>query len=135
MKKIFVLIVLGLVFIFNTVGQSNFSCNAKKVCYYNSETKKYDKCSESVEDVSLFVVNSKETIITYTSNKLSSCFFVKEKIVDNAYNTFSYVVNSDVGKSFVITFDIDDNEIRILVMNDDLTFYNLIYSVKAVWVD
>lgn len=115
---------------FATKAQTFISTSHEKICYYNSETKKYDKSCTEIDKNTLFTVNKDETVMHHTTAAISSDYYVQSNYADVANKTYSYSVKSDAGNSYYFVIDLSAYEFKIYNFNSG---YVITHSIKRAW--
>ncbi|RPI15210.1 MAG: hypothetical protein EHM58_14680 [Ignavibacteriae bacterium] len=135
MKK--TIIVAFLLIISSTLvySQVYFSTYAKKICFYNGRTEKYDLCEDETVST-LFKFNSSETMFEHTTPAISSSYYIDEKKYDDETGLNMFYVTSDVGNKYIFIIDMDNKEIRTLGQDKKTEeLYIITWYVKSMWSD
>ena len=130
-KKL-ILTLLAIVSIqFTTQAQTSFSCSYREYCPWNVDLETFDNC-EGYEESSLFVLNELETMVTHTTETLTSTYYLRNGESNSEHNVVTFDATSDVGNEYYFVFDIVNEEIRFMYTRDDeLTL--LRFTVKAIF--
>ena len=129
MKKVLLLFLLFPTFIFS---QTSFSCSYKSVCSWNNTAEKWQDC-KGAEDVSLIVMNEKETMFTHTTETISSTYYVKKKR-EGKDGMFTYDVVSDVGNKYFAIFDISNKMVKMVSTSGEVsTWFMVEWQGKAIF--
>ena len=104
-------------------------------CYWDN-LKEWNNCSNK-EYNSLFTFNKDVTMITHTTSKLKSVYYIKD-IENNQEDSedllFKYEVVSDVGNEYLMYFDLSNEQIRILSFKGEIEdWYMHVLSMKSVF--
>ena len=113
-----------------------YSTNYKQECWWNADTKKYDKCTGGSES-SLFKLNGEQTMFHHTTEKISSDYYVTKREYDKENDVTTYDVKSDVGNTYFFIVDTKDNQLRILGNNktSENKTYMHIFTIKQSWTE
>lgn len=131
MPKYLISILLMSVIHISIKAQTSFSSDFREYCAWNKSDKKFESC-KAYEESSLFVMNDDETMFIHTSESKKVTYFVKNKEYDKQRNIFSYNVVSDIGYETNFMFDIENSEIRTLVVYEG-DFFLLRFYIKAIF--
>jgi len=115
----------------NAKAQTSFSCYSYKHCLLDDEGEALF-CNE-YEELSLFVFNDSETMITHTTESAKSTYYVKDKSYDGEDETYSYSVVSDSGSNYILHVDPGDMTILVLYTDEDDDLWAVLYNVKAIF--
>ena len=119
-KKL-ILTLLAIVSIqFTTTAQTSFSCSYREYCPWNENLETFDNC-EGYEESSLFVMNERETMLTHTTETITSTYYLRNGESDSEYDVITFDATSDVGNEYFFVFDPDNKEIRLVYTRDDET--------------
>jgi len=107
------------------------SCTHRDYFTYNQYTEEFEYQS-GYDENSMFKINTNLTMFEHTTPDISSTYYVSKSEFDESTGTLSLEVVSDVGNEYHYTFDIDDDEIRVIYKRDgDIKL--LRFTVKKFW--
>lgn len=134
MKKLFLTSIAVFAFFMMAVvckAQTSFSCTERSTCLLDEDLNVVD-CINS-EEASLFVFNDAETMITHTTDKGKTTYFVHDKEFNSNYDTFIYEVTSDTGNEYLFYIDPDDKSIHVFYSDEDDDIWVVSFKVKAIF--
>lgn len=107
------LIILSFIICINSFSQV-IEFNHKDVCFWNSEKKVFDDCSED-DLTSRYVLDSENNKIYF--NEFGEEFIITYYKIINKENVFEYVVSDVSGEEFVVTIPKDKSYLKIIYVN------------------
>lgn len=135
MKKIFLMLVLVAGAISLYAQTMYVSSEKRQTCYWNETQSKYAGCGDIENYESLFTLNADQTIFTYTTIKIKSSYYVKDKTYNKEKDLTTYDVVSDVGNKY--QFTIGDGAVNFVILStghakseDD---YIIKFPIKRKW--
>jgi hypothetical protein len=117
----------------STAGSTYFSTDKRKTCYWDAKDKAYRNCQEE-DAATLFVLNPNKTVFKHTTEKMTSSYFIQNKVYKDDKKTTNYEVVSDAGNKY--TFMVPDDSSYLLIFCDkgDDSYY-MSYSIKRKWTE
>jgi len=95
-------------------------------------TQEWEVDCETFKNNSLFEMNEDETMFVHTTSEMNSTYYVKEK-VSGEDGIFRYNVVSDVGNEYHYLFDMKNNEVKTIIIDENGNSLLVRWYVKAVF--
>tara|TARA_B100001750_G_C15009947_1_gene351714 strand:- start:25 stop:429 length:405 start_codon:yes stop_codon:yes gene_type:complete len=134
MKKLLLLLFIVPIISFS---QTSFSAKYKEVCDWKEYDSEWETDCRGLEDYSLFVMNSEETMFTHTTSNMKSTYYVKtmrssQEDIDDAL--FMYDVVSDVGNEYFAIFDMKHKEVKMVSTSGEQSeWYMVRWYIKSIF--
>ena len=113
-------------------SQTSFSCKYREYCDWNSVTEEFESDCEGYAESSLFVMNESETMFTHTIESTQTTYYVESK-ESGENGLFTYNVVSESGNHYYFLFDMANNEVKSIALDEDGEAPLLRFYVKAVF--
>ena len=114
-------------------SEVSFSCTHREYCDWNESSGHFEDDCNGYDENSLFVMNENETFFTHTTKSIKTTYYIYKKEFDEENDVYTYKVKSDVGNSYFFVFDINNLEIRAVIVDDKGDTKLLRFLVKAVF--
>jgi hypothetical protein len=108
-----------------------FSTDRRKTCYWDPNDKVYKNCQEE-DAATLFVLNANKTMFKHTTDKMSSTYYVQNKVYKEDKKSTHYEVVSDAGNKY--TFIVPDDGSTLMIWCDKGNdSYYINYTIRRRW--
>jgi len=88
----------------------------------------------SQPDISTFIINENETMITHRTNDMQSSYYVQSSSFDEEKSQFTAGVVSDVGNDYFFTFNFETSLVSVFGKGNDGKMFMTVYTVKAFFM-
>ena len=122
---------VAILFCFLSYSQTVFTNQSKETCWWNTYKQKFEQCSGTSFDNSVFIVNENEDMVVHRTSTMTSTYYVTKTEVET--NFITYEVISDVGNSYTLMFDVAKRLVKIMGSDSQGNVFITMYSVKSVF--
>lgn len=135
MKKLILTSILMVMFVAGYSQTSFYSSYQTSTCYWNTDSKKFDRECSYKDESTMFKLNEDKTMFYHTTASISSAYYITSNEYDSDYDVDMYYVTSDVGNKYLFIVDIKNDQLRVMgdMGSDDA--YLLTYFLKRHWTE